>query len=113
MSACEDNLNHQLDMLDVTWEQFVENGVDENSELNLEFMFLAPSKEMALSLSNALDDYQTEIKSEGLFKKKWFVEGATDPTNVSKEILVQWLEFMISKGWEFGCEFDGFGASMP
>ncbi len=113
MSDYEANLNHQLDMLDVTWEQFIANGVDDNSELIIDFMYLAPNKEAAFSLSEALEDYKTEIKSEGLFKKKWFVEGATHPTNISKEILVQWLDFMISKGWEYGCEFDGFGASMP
>lgn len=113
MSDYETNLNHQLDMLDVTWEQFVANGVDNNSELILDFMYLALNKKAAFSLSNALEDYQTETKSEGLFKKKWSVEGVTHPTNVSKDILVQWLEFMISKGWEYDCEFDGFGALMP
>ena len=113
MSGYEHNFKHQLEVLDVTWEQFVANGVNDDSELILDIMYLAPNKEAATSLSNALEDYQTETKSEGLFKKKWFVEGATHPTSISKEILVQWLGFMISKGWEYDCEFDGFGASMP
>lgn len=111
--AYEDNIEHQLRMLETTWEAFKENGVTEDTELVLEFVYLAPNKESATSLNGALDNYDSSVRSEGLLKKKWFVDGNSHPTTVSKDTLVQWLDFMVSLGWEHGCEFDGFGASMP
>ena len=111
--AYEDNFEHQLRMLDVTWDAFKEHGVSEETELVLEFVYLAPNKESANSLNEALENYDSSMRSEGLLKKKWFVDGNSHPTTVSKDTLVQWLDFMVALGWEHGCEFDGFGASMP
>ena len=109
----EENLEDQLKMLDITWEAFKEHGVTEDTEIILEFSYIAPNKEQAKSLSDSIEDYDSSIRSEGLLKKKLFVEGQTHPTNVSKEILIQWIDFMVALGWDHGCEFDGFGASMP
>ena len=111
--AYEDNIEHQLRMLDVTWEAFEENGVKEDTELVLDFVYLAPNKESANSLNSALENYDSSVRSEGMLKKKWFVDGNSHPTTVSKNTLAQWLDFMIALGWEHNCEFDGFGASMP
>lgn len=109
----EDNIEHQLRMLDVTWRVFEEHGVTGESELILGFVYLAPNKKSANSLNASLENYDSSIRTEGILKKEWYVDGCTHPTKVSKEILSQWLEFMVALGWEHGCEFDGFGASMP
>ena len=111
--AYEENIDHQLRMLEITWKAFKEHGVTEETELVLEFVYLAPNKESANSLNEALDNYDSSVRSEGLLKKKWFVDGSSHPMTVSKEILAQWLDFMVALGWEHDCEFDGFGASMP
>jgi hypothetical protein len=111
--AYADNIEHQLRMLDATWEAFKEHGVTKDTELVLEFMYLAPNKDSANALDAALGNYDTYVRSEGMLKKKWFVNGKSYPTTVSKEKLAQWLEFMIALGWEHGCKFDGFGATMP
>ena len=111
--AYADNIEHQLRMLDVTWEAFKENGVTEETELVLEFVYKAPNKCSANSLNFALENYASSVRSEGVLKKKWFVDGQSHPTTVSKEKMAQWLEYMVALGWEHGCEFDGFGASMP
>ncbi len=108
-----ENIDHQLRMLDVTWEQFQSHGVDSETELILEFVYLAPDKKSAQSLNDALEDYDSEVRSKGVLKREWFVDGKSHPTNVSKEVLTRWLEFMVALGWKHGCEFDGFGASMP
>ena len=109
----QDNIEHQLRMLDVTWQAFEENGVTPETELIFEFAYLCPNRKAAESLDEALEDYESAIRSEGLLKKKWYVEGKTHPTQVTKEVLAQWLDFMVALGWQHGSEFDGFGASMP
>jgi len=109
----EDNIAHQLRMLNTKWEAFKENGVNEDTELVLEFVYLAPNKESANSLNTALENYDSSTRSRGLLKKKWFVDGKSHPTTVSKETLAQWLDFMITLGWEHSCEFDGFESSLP
>ena len=109
----EENYAQQLEMLHVTWEAFKEHGVTEDTELVLEFNYIAPSKEQAKSLCDSIEDFETSVSSEGVLKKKWSVEGKTFPLTTTKEELIQWLDFMVSTGWEHNCEFDGFGASMP
>ncbi len=111
--AYNDNIEHQLNMLEATWEAFKENGVTEETELILEFVYLSPNKECAYSLNEALENYDSSVRSEGIFKKKWFIDGCSHSITVSKEILEEWLTFMVALGWEHQCEFDGFGASMP
>lgn len=109
----EDNLDHQLNMLDVTWEKFIENGLTEVQEIILDFLYLAPNKEAATKLNMALENYDSAITSKGLIKKSWQVYGSSHPTTVKKEILVQWLDYMVALGWDYECEFDGFGALIP
>lgn len=111
--AYEDNIEHQLRMLEKTWEQFVAHGVTPETELVLEFVYLAPNKASASVLYQALENYEAGIRSHGIFRKRWFIDGKSHPTTVSKTKLTQWLDFMVDLGWQHGCEFDGFGASIP
>jgi hypothetical protein len=101
MNSYKENIDHQLKMLDGTWDKFVEYGVTDKTELVLEFSYLAPNKAAANKLNMALNNYNMSIKSEGLIRKIWYLEGKTQPTTVTKEILAQWLDFMVAKGWEF------------
>ena len=48
------------------------------------------------------------INSAGL----WVVSGRTQKTAVSKEILDQWVEWMVAAGFDHQCEFDGWGTSV-
>ena len=104
-------LSSQLNMLDTLWERFVEHGVTDETKLVLEFDFICPNKEAANNLDIALEDYESHVNknTEG----QWEVSGKSDPTQVSKEILTQWIDFMVSLGCDHDCEFDGFGAIMP
>ena len=52
------------------------------------------------------------MKSSGLLRKEWTVQGSTQPTTISPEILDQWVDWMVSAGFERGCEFDGWGAQV-
>ncbi len=108
----EENLDHQLRMLDVTWSKFLENGLTDDKEITLEFLYVAPNKKAAKNLNEALEYYDSFVRSEGFIKKRWLVSGQSYPTTVTKDILAQWLDYMIALGWDHECEFDGFGASI-
>ena len=111
LSGYQSNLESQLNMLNETWDSLISNGVTNETELVLEFSYLCPNKASAIQLNNALENYESLIRSEGVINRSWFVEGYSHPTTVTKDILAQWLDFMVTKGWEFQCTFDGFGAS--
>ena len=111
LSGYQSNLESQLNMLNETWDSLISNGVTNETELVLEFSYLCPNKVSAIQLNDALENYESLIRSEGFINRSWFVEGYSHPTTVTKDILAQWLDFMATKGWEFQCTFDGFGAS--
>jgi hypothetical protein len=49
-----------------------------------------------------------------LAKPSWTVEGKTQPTAASLEILNDWVTWMVGAGAEHGaCEFDGWGTQPP
>jgi len=75
----ERNLVSQRAMLNETWAAFVRNGVTPETELVLEFVYAAPARPKAEHLSLALSDYQTSVRAEGVFRKRWFVDGRSHP----------------------------------
>lgn len=103
-----------------TWAALQEHGVDEASELRLDFFYVAPGQGEAEALGEFLrreTDYEVDvhtIKKGMLSKKQWSVTGSTQPTRVSLDILNQWVGWMVAAGAENGgCEFDGWGAQAP
>ena len=108
----QDVLARQLAMNAQTWEALQRYGVDESTELVLDFFYVAPSEHAAWELAaflKAQTDY-TIMVSTGPYG----VKGSTQPTAVSLEILDEWVDWMVSAGAEHGeCEFDGWGAQVP
>ena len=113
----ESTLSLQLSMNPQTWEALQGCGVDESSELSLEFSYAAPGEEQAEALVayvRAETDYQIDTRSnkKGLLAKRtWMVVGQTQPTRVSLDVLNDWVAWMVATGAQHGgCEFDGWGA---
>jgi hypothetical protein len=117
----EGTLTRQLQMNPATWEALQKHGVTEESQLRLDFFFNAPSKPKAEQLAAFLRteiDYDVVIgqhKKKGLLAKPgWTVEGKTQPTSASLEILNDWVTWMVGAGAEHGaCQFDGWGTQPP
>jgi len=109
----EQLLATQLTMTRQTWAVLQQHGVTEQSQLRLDFSYNAPSKEAAESLVALIQDqtdYDVRVESSGSFlRRKWRVEGTTQPTAVSPEILDQWVVWMVTAGKERVCDFDGWG----
>jgi hypothetical protein len=113
-------LRQQLAMNPQTWAALQEHGVDESTELRLDFFYVAPGQSEAETLGAFLrreTDYNVgveRIRKRMLSKKRWYVMGLTQPTTISLDILNQWVDWMVAAGAEHGgCEFDGWGAEIP
>lgn len=115
----EGALAHQLEMNRVTWAQLQEHGVTEQTELRLDFAYVAPGQHQAEALAGAIrtrTDYDVEAGSvkQGLFgQKTWEVNGRTQPAAVSLAALDEWVTRMVEWGDAHSCVFDGWGAAVP
>jgi hypothetical protein len=109
----EQILATQLAMNRQTWAVLQQHGVTEQGQLRLDFSYNAPSKDAAESLVALIQDqtdYDVRAESSGSFlRRKWRVEGTTQPTAISPEILDQWVTWMVAAGKERVCDFDGWG----
>jgi hypothetical protein len=109
----EQILATQLAMNLQTWAVLQQHGVTEQSQLRLDFSYNAPSKDAAESLVLLLKDqtdYDVRAESSGSFlRRTWRVEGTTQKTAISPEILDQWVTWMVTAGKERVCDFDGWG----
>ena len=91
-------------------------GLENFEQLRLDFSFAAPAESHAIALKGVLEeqtDYEVEVRSEGgMFRKRWLVVGATQPTAVSPAMLDQWVDWMVTAGLHQNCEFDGWGTEV-
>jgi hypothetical protein len=112
----DDLLAKQLTMNRMTWAELQRHGVTEQSELRLGFSYNAPSRDAADGLQSLLQeqtDYEVRVESDRSFlRRKWRVEGTTQKTAVSPEILDQWVTSMVIAGKERSCGFDGWGTQV-
>jgi hypothetical protein len=109
-------LAKQLAMNRQTWAALQKHGVTTESKLRLDFSYNSASRKDAESLCALLreqTDYEVNVESSGSFlRRKWQVEGRTQETAVSAEILDQWVTWMVIAGKERTCDFDGWGTSV-
>jgi Regulator of ribonuclease activity B len=111
----ESTLATQLRMTPATWHSLQEHGVDEETSLRLDFLYFASGEADAESLERFLfdeTDYEIERKPPN-DDSGWIVTGQTQQTTVSFEVLAEWVAWMVAAGAQYGCKFDGWGASIP
>jgi Regulator of ribonuclease activity B len=99
-----------------TWHRLQELGVTPATSLRLDFSYRAPDRKSAEALKDLLvdqTDYDIAVSSSGpMLSKQWTVQGTTQSTTISPEILDQWIDWMVSAGLERECEFDGWGTEV-
>ena len=109
-------LAKQLVMNEETWAALQKQGVTERTELRLDFSYAPSSKANAAALAKLLKektDYEVRTEHAGLLNRKQAVSGTTRATTISKVILDQWVDWMVTAGIQCGCEFDGWGTEIP
>ncbi len=110
----------QQDMSVGTLAQLRARGVIENSTLlRLDFHYMAPGRAQADDLAEFLrtsTDYDVHVARtpHGGIRRGWTVNGTTQDTEVSGDIIDQWIRWMVMAGAQHGeCRFDGWGALAP
>ena len=108
-------LAKQLAMNEKTLARLRELGLTDETEVQLNFLYYAPNESDAEDLWSFLieeTDYEVGIHPEANSSGQWIVSGHTQKTTISKEILDEWVEWMIAAGFDHHCEFDGWGTSV-
>ena len=95
------------------WKQLLQHGVTEETPLDFDFHFQAPSKVAAESLIEALSTYNFKQSSKGWLKKEYSLSSSSGPITWTEEVLLKWVDYLIATGEDHRCEFDGCGASIP
>jgi hypothetical protein len=112
----DDVLKRQLRMNSQTWAALQVRGITPESQVRLDFSYNALGRDAAKALVALIrnqTDYDVQAKTTGGFlNRKWLVEGTTQATAISLEMLDQWVTWMVTAGIEQGCDFDGWGASV-
>ena len=105
-------LKQQLAMNVVTFEEFKKKELNPNAEFELDFFYYSKSKDGVNRLSDFLKeetDYHVETsENKGLFS----VKGHTQKTKINKQMLDDWVDWMVSAGAKFDCDFDGWGVEL-
>jgi hypothetical protein len=108
-------LERQLAMNVQTWAALQKHGVTEATDLRLDFTYDAPSRAAADKLVKLLrDETDYDVAEPEQTGAGFAVTGTTQVTQVSLDILNQWVEWMYAAGRQSdGCEFDGWGTQLP
>jgi hypothetical protein len=108
-------LERQLAMNVQTWNVLRQHGVTEQTDLRLDFSYEAPTRAAADKLVKLLQDETDYALAEPTpAGTGYLVSGTTRETQVSLDILNQWVDWMHAAGRQSdGCEFDGWGAQVP
>lgn len=103
------NLRLQLDMTMQTFAVLQSHGVGPADKLRLDFLYRSKSPSQAAELhAFLLQETDYDLRVEGTD-----VQGTTQPTEVSAEILKNSVFWMCSAGVEHGaCLFDGWGCAL-
>lgn len=109
-------LAKQLTLNQQSWVALEGRGVTPQTLLRLDFSYNADSRAAAEALTSLMKD-QTDydvrmVVSGSIFRRNWRVEGTTQKTALSLEILDQWVTWMVTAGKECTCDFDGWGTDI-
>lgn len=107
------NLATQLNLSPQTVAQLREHGVTDNTKLKLEYFFYTDLPEKASTLAKSLENlgYSVEYGESVNDKKIQIITGWTVPITMETGIVLEWTEHMCKLGYEYDCDFDGWGTN--
>jgi len=107
----EDNLAEQTAMTPRTLEILRGHGVNEQTELRLEFFFYTDAIDKALGLAEKLAQrgYSVDYGPSAGDRKVFAVTGWTDRMPMDESTVLTWTRLMCRLGYEHDCDFDGWG----
>ena len=108
-------LAKQLAMNEMTLARLRELGLTDETEVQLDFLYYASNESDAEGLRAFLideTDYEVEVHPQTDGSGQWVVSGHTQKTTISKEILDEWVNWLVAAGFDHECEFDGWGTAV-
>ena len=107
------NLEQQREMTPQIVSQLRLYDVTADSRLRLEYFFYTDTAEKAAALARRLSllGYSAETGRSGYDEKIRVITGWTNPLEMSAIEVLDWVERMCHLGFEFDCEFDGWGTN--
>jgi hypothetical protein len=95
------------------WRRLQAHGAIEETPLNFDFSFDAPSESAVSALKADLSDYELDVAKHRSPIDGWTVSGESGAITWTEELLLKWIDYLIVVGRDAGAEFNGCGASAP
>ena len=112
----EDISNH-LERVRKMWSAWEQHGVDNTTELEVDFNFIAPNEESAHALAKRIADISLDVEIRKhtflFFWTTWNVDAKSPKQAWSAEALVEITTKLHHIAVESNCTFDGSGALLP
>jgi len=107
------NRAKQLAWAPQTLEQLRKYGVTDQTQLKLEYFFYSDGKNKAEALALKLTDlgYAGGYDHSASDRKQFVVTGWTARMTMDEQTILSWTARMCDLGYEYDCEFDGWGTS--
>lgn len=110
-----ENIRNQKSMNEETLFEFREYGIDENTTRILEFYFFSNDvlklEQLKAALLN-MNCKELQLEKDPESKKHWALFGETNPMKMELSTINNWTKSLCEIGFEYDCEFDGWGAKM-
>lgn len=108
------NLANMLKVTPQTLAQLREHNISDESTLKLEYFFYSNNEDNAIKLVNRLksEGYSVEFGPSAGDRKLLVVTGWTIPMKMDEANILKWTEDMCNIGYEFDCDFDGWGTNL-
>ena len=105
------SLNNQFKMNLKTLEMLQKLGITNECRLKLQFFYCTNRSTKARKLVNALEDlnYQVESVDKAAGDQTWIISGWTNEIKMDPKTVTNWTSLMKHLGYEYDCEFDGWG----
>jgi len=109
--AFNKNRDNQLLMTPKTIDQLRTLSITSEKELKLEYFFYTNTVDKAAQLATEIGKlhYTVEYGEAAGAKKQFIVTGWTTKMKMSTEVVQNWTKQMCELGYQFDCEFDGWG----
>jgi len=111
--AFENQVAKQMQMTPLTMTELRKLDVNEEKELKLEYFFYTNTVQKANSLAHELEKLNYQVKSgqSAGDKKLFIITGWTTNVKMEDVIVSNWTKTMCELGFNFDCEFDGWGTT--
>ena len=112
-STFQNNRTKQMQMTPLTMKELKKINVSEDKELKLEYFFYTNTDKKATAFAKELQKLNYEVKSgqSAGDKKLFIITGWTTKMLMEDSIVANWTKTMCELGYDFDCEFDGWGTT--